>query len=193
MNHKARANHWTRLACLALALSALGQAGCLVVAAGVAGGAAAGYCYAQGKLCQTYRADILDSWLATRTALADLGMPLVNEKRDGSEGCIETRTGDGDRVRIFLESFASRIPAEGTVTRICVRVATFGDHPLSSRILEQVSRHLVPSDMVPGNEPPLAPTPAPLVPTGAPPVPVQPQTSPPPLLSPQPIPEPARR
>src|SRR5687768_11167998 len=92
----------SRAALVLLALLALGQSGCLVVAAGVAGGAAAGYCYAQGKVCQTYRADLLDAWLATRTALRELGLPLVSEKRDGIEGVIETRTALGERVRVLL-------------------------------------------------------------------------------------------
>jgi hypothetical protein len=164
-------------ACVLWAGLAFSQAGCLFVAAGVAGGAAAGYCYSKGKVCQEYRADLLDAWQATRAALHELGMPLTKETRDGREGLIESRTGDGERVRILLEMYPSRIPADGNLTRICVRVATFGDHPLSGRILDQVSRHLVPTDMV------YQPAAQPVVPPAG-----SPQTAPPPLLPPEPVP-----
>jgi Protein of unknown function (DUF3568) len=169
------------------AVLVLGQAGCLLVACGVAGGAAAGYCYTQGKVCQTYHADLLDSWMATRTALAELGMPVVTERRDGSEGYLETRTADADKVRIYLETFPGRVPADGLVTRVSVRVATFGDHLLSNRILDQVSQHLAPADAVPPSTPP------PLAPAGyAAPAPPANQTAPPPLLPPESVPAPPK-
>jgi hypothetical protein len=160
---------------LLLALVAFTQTGCLLVAAGAAGGAALGYAYYRGKVCQGYAANLPDTWAATHTALAELGFSITKE--DQPAGVIESRAG-GDVIRINVDAYASpydQVP----VTQVCVRVATFGDHPLSERVLAQIGAHLVPTNVpVPPNppapatgaiapavyqsgEPPLAPSPPP--------------------------------
>src|SRR5207248_580608 len=121
------------------------NSGCLLVAAGAAGGAAAGYAYVQGKLCDSYNAAFSDCWAATHTALTELGMPIESEEHEASTGSIASRTADGERVRIHLKTLAAQIPADGQVTRVCVRVATFGDHPVSNRLLDQIGVHLAPA------------------------------------------------
>ena len=187
---------WSRAACLLLAVAAAGQSGCLLVAAGAAGGAAAGYAYYNGRVCQSFVANFEDAWAATHAALGELGMPVLSEERQTGCGIIKTQTSDGDRIRVALDVIPSRIPAEGSLTRICVRVATFGDHPVSERILSQVGAHLVasPFTLPPAGSPPLQ---APIVPqtpspTSEPPLtstPAPSQTAPPatpPLLPPEP-------
>jgi hypothetical protein len=163
---------------LVLLVLALTNSGCLAAAAGVAGGAAVGYAYFKGKLCELYSASYEDTWAATRTALGELAMPIVKEERTGSKGYLESRTADGETVRIHVQAEASKIPAEGQITRVCVRVATFGDGPVSDRILDQVGLHLT-----------VAPLPG-VTQTGAssPPVISPQQTAPPPLLPPEPVP-----
>ena len=74
----------------------------------------------------------------------ELGMPIVREERKGCDGFLEGRTADGDRVRIYVEGETSRFPAEGKISRVSVRVAVFGDGPVSNRVLDQVGVHLVP-------------------------------------------------
>jgi hypothetical protein len=151
---------------LTIAAVMVGQTGCLLVAAGAAAGGAAGYAYYRGKNCQSFPAGFEDSWAATRTALCDLGMPILKEERNQGCGTIKTQTSDGDRVKIDLEVIPSRIPAEGIMTRICVRVGTFGDHPVSERVLYQVGAHLTTGSAVmppsPGvaTMPPIAPVPS---------------------------------
>jgi hypothetical protein len=127
-----------------LATAALASSGCLLVAAGAAGGAAVTYAYCKGKVCGQYNAALPDCWAATHTALLELGMPIEKEDRGGSTGFIVTRATDGERVRIYLDTLPSQIPAEGQLTRISVRVATFGDYSLSERIMDQIGRHLAP-------------------------------------------------
>jgi hypothetical protein len=105
-------------------------------------------------------------------------MPIVKEEHEGSGGFIESRTGDGDRVRIYVEAEQSRIPAEGQISHVSVRVATFGDHPLSNSILDQVNVHLAPVTALP------AAAARPAVPSGAV-VPAGATTAPPPLAAPQ--------
>jgi hypothetical protein len=125
---------------------ALTSSGCLFVAAGAAagGGAAAGYAYYKGLVTREYVANVDDVWAATHAALADLGMPVSHEERANGGASLESRTADGDRVRISFDVAPSRIPAEGSLTRVGVRVATFGDVAVSERILDQIGAHLVP-------------------------------------------------
>jgi hypothetical protein len=193
-------NSWTGPAYVALAAVALANAGCLAAAAGVAaGGAAAGYAYYKGRVSQDFNASLDDTWAATLTALGELGMPVVSQQRDATSGGIESRTSTNDTVHMSLETHPSAIPAEGTLTRVGVRIGTFGDAPLSERLLNQISAHLVarlaaspqvsasppgpiqPSSwMAPGSR--TNPPPSPPIPPASP----VPQTAEPPLASPQP-------
>ncbi|HXG08934.1 MAG TPA: DUF3568 family protein [Gemmataceae bacterium] len=173
-----------RAACLAAAAVLLPGSGCLLVAAG-AGAAAGGvgYAYYKGKVCRSYPASYTDVWAAAQTALTELGLPLESLEQEAGGGTITSRTADGSRLRVYVEAEPSRIPVEGVSTRVCVRVATFGDEALSQRLLDQIGYHLVP---VPGTVPA---TPVPPAARWAPPAtPVPPQTAPPPLLPPEPIP-----
>jgi hypothetical protein len=145
---------------LLLAAGALGSGGCLAVAAGAAAGAgAATYVYIRGKVCQDYPANFVDAWAAVQKTLQEERFPLVANENDGKSGKITTRTTDGTTITIDLEVLASRIPAEGNLTRVCVRVGVLGDQPLSERLLSRISSHLAP----PGTAPPAVPS------AGAPP------------------------
>ena len=176
-----------RAATLLLVAAALANSGCccLLVGAGVAGaagGLGGGYAYYKGKVCETYDADFENAWAATRTALTDLGMPVVKEEHD--KGFLESRTAEEKRVRIYVKAEKSKIPAEGPRTRVCVRVAIFGDQHTSLRILDQVGLHLTP---VPSAGPPPAASPSPSPSQTAVPAVVPAQSAPPPWL--QPVPE----
>lgn len=182
---------------LVVAVFAIGQGGCLWIAAGAAAGGAAGYAYYKGKTCQSFVANFEDAWAATHTALAELGMTIKKEERHLDNGVIKTETSDGDRVRIALDAIPSRIPAEGILTKICVRVGTFGDHSVSERVLYQVSVHLVagaPTVPTPSTGTPMlgiTPIPA-LQQTGEPPLTGSSIPSTPPATRPLPPPEPIR-
>jgi hypothetical protein len=136
---------WTRAVFLIVAAVALANGGCLALAiGGAAGGAAAGYAlYQRGQWYRDYPADLNNSASAAKTALAELQLPLVNEKIDAGEVNLESRTGDGDKIQIKLTPVASRVPADGATTHISIRVGVLGDETLSTRILEQTSLHLV--------------------------------------------------
>ena len=129
-----------RVAMLLAAGAALASAGCLVVAAGAAAGGAGavGYAYLRGQLYRDFPADVPNSAAAVHTALVELQMPINAEDRTS----FESRTGDGSIVRIRLEPQSAAIPAEGPVTRVSVRVSTFGDEEVTRRILDQVETHL---------------------------------------------------
>lgn len=198
MRKAALSMNGTRIAWLLLALVALGNGGCLVAAAGAAAGAgAAGYAYYKGKVCEAYSASFDDTWAAAKTALTELQMPLVGEDRETTTtGVLKSQLGDGTPVRLTLHTEPSPIPAEKTVTRVCVRVATFGDPGLSDRILNQVAAHLAPVGVVGSGGPPqaVAQPNQPWGPVQPPPLRPQPlpsnlppSTQPPPLLPPEPV------
>jgi hypothetical protein len=171
---------------LAVALAAAAQAGCLWVAAGAAGGAALGYAYCQGKVCQVFNASMDDTFAASRAALTDLGMPILSE----GKYALESRTTDGDKVHITMDAQNGKFPADGPLTRVGIRISVFGDHPASLRILDQVGVHLAPAGAVPLGPPTfLSDTPG-----AAPPPPaagLPPSTAPPPLAETAPAPRPA--
>jgi hypothetical protein len=170
---------------LAVAALAVAQAGCLVVAAGAAAGAAAtGYVYYKGKLYRDFPASIGDIQLATRSALVDLQFPLVTQEEKTGGVYFASKTTDGTPIRIWLEMVPSRVPADGTMTRVSVRVGAFGDEGVSIRILDQVAAHLViPAPARPQAAAASPPAPPVIQPAGA----VLPgETAPPPLAPTQP-------
>jgi hypothetical protein len=152
----------TRWAYLAFAGLALANGGCLVAAGGVAAGGAVGYAYYHGNVVRYYAATMPDVLAATKTSLAELGMPVVKEEADGSSPILECRTAKGDKVRIKLDMEPSKIPSEGTLTRVGVRVATFGDQDVSERVLDQIGFHLVPVPLVASGDSRIRPTPSPI-------------------------------
>jgi hypothetical protein len=156
-----------------LSLATLASSGCLVVGAGLAGGAVAGYFYYNGKLAQRYQASFADTYAATRAALPELGLTVLEEGRDGPGSWLELRAESGERVRVFIDPQAPPAGGSGQLTQVSVRVGTFGDSPLSEKILEQIGRHLPPSSLL---RPASLPAPAA----------VPPQTAPPPLLPAEP-------
>ena len=134
-----------RMIYLLLAAGSLVSGGCLAVAAGgIAGAGAATYIYFKGKVCQDYPSSFSDAWAAVQKALQDEGFPLVSNENDGKSGKITTRTTDGTTITVDLEVIPSRIPAEGSLTRVCVRVGLLGDQPLSERLLSRINSHLAP-------------------------------------------------
>src|SRR6185369_7198240 len=86
-------------------------------------------------------------------ALQDERFPLVSNENDGKSGKITTRTTDGTTITIDLEVLPSRIPAEGNLTRVGVRVGVLGDPPLSERLLSRIGSHLGPPAGVPAPVP----------------------------------------
>jgi hypothetical protein len=143
-----------RMVYLLLVAGSLSSGGCLVVAAaGAAGAGAATYVYIKGKVCQDYPASFPDAWAAVQKALQDEGFPLVSNENDGKSGKITTRTTDGTTITIDLEVISSRVPAEGSLTRVCVRVGLLGDAPLSERLLSRIASHLAPPSTPPATVP----------------------------------------
>jgi hypothetical protein len=168
-----------RIVYLLLAALVLGNSGCLgLVIGGAVGGAAAGYAiYQRGEWYRDYPATLNDSALAVKTALGELQLPIVNEKHDDDDEInIDSRTADDAKIHIQLKLVPSRIPADGAITHISIRVGALGDEGLSTRLHEQISLHLVAPVQV--RTPPNS-APAPTTTNSLPPAPVE--TKQPPL------------
>jgi hypothetical protein len=142
---------------LLLAATALCNSGCVFVAAGAAaGGATAGYLYYRGRLYRDFPANLNDAAAAVRLALVDLKFPITSDSLDGGKIDLKSRTADGSKIHINLETVTSRIPAEGTVTRVSIRVGNFGDDDLTKKLLDQIGFHLVVPPSKEGPPPPAA-------------------------------------
>jgi hypothetical protein len=144
-----------RAAALLVAAALLGSGGCLWVAAGAAAGAAAaGYAYLSAPVYREYPASPTDTGKAVETALAEMQLTLVHKETTGDGLAFEARADDDKPIKIELHNRPSPIPAEGSVTRVSVRVATFGDEAVSQRVLDQVGLHLMPTPTVRAAQPP---------------------------------------
>lgn len=161
MPRASRKPDW-RVLYLILAMLTVFQAGCLVAAVGLVGGGAmaAGYAYCQGWSYHEFAATLDQASAQTHVALAELHMPILEEKPSKNKISLVCRTGDDRKVKITLENVPSPIPSEGFMTRIWVRVPPLGDKVVSTRILDQISMHLPTTGMAP-------PPPIPVGPPGA--------------------------
>lgn len=169
-----------RIAYLLVGLLALGSGGCLLAVAGTAAsGVAVGYVYFKGRMIQDFPAHLPDARNAMHSALAALHFPILQEEAKPSKVFLSTRTADGSKVRIHLEVVPSRIPAEGALTRVTVRVLPFGDDVVSARILDQTAYFLTTAG------PPATPPPPPAVAPPAPPI--RPISAPPQETTPPPL------
>ena len=98
--------------------------------------------YYTAPLVHEYPAPYGDTLAAVKTSLTDLQFPIVKEQPEGGGTLIETRTGDGVKVRIALDVVTSPVPADGSVTKVSVRVGHFGDEEISTRIQDQIAHHM---------------------------------------------------
>jgi hypothetical protein len=138
--------HWLRRLGppVALALAVLAPGGCAAVAVGAVGAGAAGFAYYNGLRYREYHASLGDTTSATRAALGDLQFPVIEHTTDTGTSTLKTRTNDGHTVRIYLDVVPSPIPAEGSLTRVSIRVGVTGDEGVSARLLDQIYLHLAP-------------------------------------------------
>jgi hypothetical protein len=181
----AQRNYPGRLLYALLAGLTLTSGGCLLAIAGLAtGGAATGYLYCKGRIARDFTAPLPDVYHAVHAALLDLQFLIFTEETKDGKAFFLTKTTSGKKVRIYLDALSSPIPAERLLTRVSIRVATFGDEGVSTRIFEQIALRLThPAPIAPVPLTPPLGEPTPLQPTSA----VKPfETTSPPMAAPQP-------
>lgn len=151
---------WRNVSLLLLTGLSLTSSGCLFLAAGAAGAGAATYFYVRGKLCQEYYASFPDSWQAVLKTLQEQGLTVTHQENNGVEGTITSKTTDGSTITFSLSTQTGGTAAEKSVTRVCVRVGTWGNDPLQEKLLAQIATHLVPTGLQPRIAPTASGTPA---------------------------------
>ena len=127
-----------RLAFLAVALVLMIQiSGCapVLLATGAAGGGGT-ILWMKGKLEENLDAPFDRAHTATIGGLRSLALPINKDRKDRVTAEIETEFSDGKKISIKLKSLSE------SITKITVRVGTFGDEDRSKRILEAIHKNL---------------------------------------------------
>jgi hypothetical protein len=143
---------------IALALLALSQAGCLVLAAGAVGGGAAAIGIRRGTVARSFEASVDDTTVALQSALRDLGLPIQNPRGRPNFAEIDSTMSGGGAVLMTVMPDPTTAPGEKPQARVEVHVKVFGDKQFSERLLEQVGYRLKNPTPAPPPLPPQAPT-----------------------------------
>jgi hypothetical protein len=119
-----------------LAAIAVGTSGCLAVVAGA--GAAGAVAYLSGDLKAEESYDIDTVYAATRDALEDLELSVIENKttRDALSAKVVARDGADKRIEVKLASTTT------DTTKISIRIGTFGSETKSRLIYEQIRENL---------------------------------------------------
>jgi hypothetical protein len=186
---------WRRLVLGGMAIVMLANGGCLaaaVVGAGAAAaGGAAGYVYLKGNVPDDFNADLKTTWTATKLALADLRLPVVREDLTEKRGTLETKTGTGSAVTLTLEPRVNKVPSDGPITRVSVRVGFEGDAEFSDRLFSQIAMRLQAAPMIPQQTNATLPAvQRPIITSG---IPASNQTGPPPVATTETTEQPPRK
>ena len=127
----------THVICLlVLAGLAVGASGCLAVAVGA--GAAGTVAYLAGDLETEVSENIETLYTASRHALEELEVPLIEGKsrKDALSAILVARDAEDKRIEIKLTSISD------TMTELSIRVGVFGDETKSQLIYRQILKNL---------------------------------------------------
>ncbi len=127
--------HWKRwiaTGCLVVSMCAL--SGCLAVAA--AAGAAGGVAYAMGDLEAVVEANPPDVVEATERAFNDLKRVKVSAESSSLDGEVIARTAADKKVTVKVRKQTEK------VSKLSIRVGTFGDEAFSRMIYDKIKEHL---------------------------------------------------
>ena len=119
-----------------LSIAVLGS-GCFVAAVGVAGAAGAGtVAWVEGALTVTLPNGFEAVTRASDQAIAQLQFAKLGDDRDALKAILTARTVDDKKIVIQVTRVGDDL------TKIEIRVGTFGDKPLSSAILNKIQANL---------------------------------------------------
>jgi len=121
---------------LFLAGMTVGAAGCLAVAAGA--GAAGTVAYMAGDLETDVSEDLDTLYAATRKALGDLELGIIEGKsaKDGLSATLVARDADDKKVTVKLKSISDEM------TELSIRVGVFGNETKSQLIYGKILDNL---------------------------------------------------
>ncbi|MBS0663950.1 MAG: DUF3568 family protein [Verrucomicrobia bacterium] len=129
-----RAPRLAAILALVLALTSLAfNSGCIAVAAGAGAGAVA---YIRGDLNATLDSSFDHTFKASQRAVQQLEFAKVSEAKDALLGKITVRNAADKKIEIKIER------AGDNLTKVSIRVGTFGDETLSMAILDKIKSNL---------------------------------------------------
>jgi hypothetical protein len=108
--------------------------GCVAVVVGAA--AVTGYAYVSGEIEATETASLTQAWDASLAAMGDLKFTVMNRTKDALEGEIKARDAKDTTIKIQLKYVSKNL------TKVQIRVGTFGDEARSQIILGKIREHL---------------------------------------------------
>ena len=124
-----------RKALALLGLLLLSLTGCVAMA--VTAAVAAGVVYVSGEAGKTYTADVDRTHQATLKVLEEMGLPVLEQKRDGDGWRLRSRrSGDADEIKIHIT------PGDTHTTVVKIRVGVMGDKEYSTRLLLGIEQRL---------------------------------------------------
>ena len=127
---------WLQVSALAAVLALAGlEAGCVVAAAGAAAGAGT-VAFVEGKLVVTVDSPYNNTVRATDQAIAQLQFLKLTDRRDDLTATLTARTAQDKKVTVDVERQADHL------TKLEIRVDTFGDKALSQTIYERIRSNL---------------------------------------------------
>lgn len=123
------------LALSGLIMAAALQSGCLLVAAGAVAGAGA-VVYVRGELDASLDDGHASVDVAANRAIDQLKFRKISESKDSLKAVLIARTADDTKVEIKV------LKVSEVLTKVEIRVGTFGDQALSMTILEKIKAGL---------------------------------------------------
>jgi len=117
-----------------MAIISITQSGCLVAAAaGAAGGTVA---YMKGDVEAVVDGGVEQTFNATKAAMDDLKLPLMATWVNANEAHVEARVGTDNKATVNISGQSEKL------SKVSIRVGTFGDQGLSQAILEKIKANL---------------------------------------------------
>jgi hypothetical protein len=117
-----------------MAIIVVTQSGCLVAAAaGAAGGTVA---YMKGDVEAVVEGNVEQTFNATKAAMDELKLPLMATWSNAMEAHVEARVGTDNKATVNINGQSEKL------SKVSIRVGTFGDQGLSQAILEKIKANL---------------------------------------------------
>lgn len=92
--------------------------------------------YMTGELQTEVDAPLADTVEASRAALEELQFTDIDARKDAFKGRVEARDADRALITVLLENYSEH------VTKVGIRVGTFGNEKVSREILNRIKKHL---------------------------------------------------
>ena len=105
------------------------------MAIGAAGGAG-GTVYVKGKLEEVINWPVIDVHAASKEALTDLRLPIIEDRADSFIAKLKSTYADGKNVWIDIKWVTDK------ASKIVIRVGLIGDLTRSQKILERIKSYL---------------------------------------------------